>query len=314
MPARSVGVARHHPATRPNPGLALAGTCSLAAMNDDQPARPATADPARSFGSVAEAYDRGRPTYPADAVAWLAGGEAKVVLELAAGTGKLTRELVDQGHAVFATEPDEAMLALLRERVPEVSAKVATAEEIPANDRSVDVVVVAQAFHWFDHEVALAEIARVLKPGGHLALVWNSRDERIPWVRRMGDILGRQDLDTSSADHLVQSELFGFVEEAAFKHWQEVNRESILDLARSRSSFATMDDDERERNLARVLAFYDDYGRGMDGMQIPYVTRCYRAVVTDRGEQATAAPDEPSHEGPVVSDGTDTDMLLIDFR
>jgi len=283
-------------------------------MSDDHLETPATTDRARSFGSVAEAYDRGRPTYPAEAAAWLAGGEAKVVLELAAGTGKLTRELVDQGHAVFATEPDEAMLEVLRERVPEVSAKVATAESIPANDRSVDVVVVAQAFHWFDHDVALAEIARVLKPGGHLALVWNSRDERIPWVRRMGDILGRQDLDTSSADHLVQSEHFGFVEEATFKHWQEVNRETILDLARSRSTVTTMGEADREEHLARVLAFYDDYGRGMDGMQIPYVTRCYRAVVVDRDEATTSGPDEPSQEGPVVSDGSDTDMLLIDFR
>jgi ubiquinone/menaquinone biosynthesis C-methylase UbiE len=282
-------------------------------MTDELPETSAPTTPARSFGSVAEAYDRGRPAYPSDAVAWLAGGEAKVVLELGAGTGKLTRQLVDQGHAVFATEPDEAMLAVLRERVPEVSAKVATAEEIPANDRSVDVVVVAQAFHWFDHEVALAEIARVLKPGGHVALVWNSRDERIPWVRRMGDILGRQDLDTSSAQQLVHSGLFGFMEEATFKHWQEVNRESILDLARSRSHVATMDDAEREDHLASVLAFYDDYGRGMDGMQIPYVTRCYRAVVVDRDEPPTEAG-EPPQDGPVVSDGTDTDMLLIDFR
>jgi ubiquinone/menaquinone biosynthesis C-methylase UbiE len=282
-------------------------------MSDELPETPATIDRARSFGSVAEAYDRGRPAYPADAVAWLAGGEAKVVLELGAGTGKLTRQLVDQGHAVFATEPDEAMLAVLRDRVPEVSAKVATAEEIPANDRSVDVVVVGQAFHWFDHEAALPEIARVLKPGGHVALVWNSRDERIPWVRRMGDILGREDLDTSSAQQLVQSALFGFMEEASFKHWQEVNRESILDLARSRSSFATMDDAGREERLAELLAFYDDYGRGMDGMQIPYVTRCYRAVVVDRGEEP-ADPEDPSQDGPLVSDGTDTDMLLIDFR
>ena len=283
-------------------------------MSADQPETPATVDRARSFGSVAEAYDRGRPAYPAEAVGWLTGGEAKVGLALGAGTGKLTRELVDQGHAVFATEPDEAMLAILRERVPEVSAKVATAEEIPANDRSVDVVVVAQAFHWFDHEVALPEIARVLKPGGHLALVWNSRDERIPWVRRMGELLGRQDLDTGSAEHVVHSDLFGFMEEATFKHWQEVNRETILDMARSRSSFAVMAADEREDHLARVLAFYDDYGRGMDGMQIPYVTRCYRAVVVGRDEPATSDGDEASEGGPVVSDGTDTDMLLIDFR
>ena len=282
-------------------------------MSDDHRETSATVDLARSFGAVAEAYDRGRPSYPAEAVAWLAGGDAKVVLELAAGTGKLTRQLVDQGHAVFATEPDEAILEVLRERVPEVSAKVAAAESLPANDRSVDVVVVGQAFHWFDHEAALAEAARVLKPGGHLALVWNSRDERIPWVRRLGDLLGRQDLDTSSAGHLVQSELFGFVEEATFKHWQEVNRETILDLARSRSSFAAMEPDEREHNLARVRAFYDDYGRGMDGMQIPYVTRCYRAAVTG-GDDTGPGPDEREPDGPAVSDGTDTDMLLIDFR
>ncbi|MBC2932455.1 class I SAM-dependent methyltransferase [Nocardioides sp. zg-1228] len=282
-------------------------------MSDDHRETSATVDLARSFGPVAEAYDRGRPSYPAEAVAWLAGGDAKVVLELAAGTGKLTRQLVDQGHAVFATEPDEAMLEVLRARVPEVSAKVAAAESLPANDRSVDVVVVGQAFHWFDHEAALSEAARVLKPGGHLALVWNSRDERIPWVRRLGDLLGRQDLDTSSAGHLVQSELFGFVEEATFKQWQEVNRETILDLARSRSSFAAMEPDEREHNLARVRAFYDDYGRGMDGMQIPYVTRCYRAVVVDPDDTGPA-PDDEDPDGPVVSDGTDTDMLLIDFR
>ena len=190
---------------------------------------------------------------------------------------------------------------------------VATAEEIPANDRSVDVVVVAQAFHWFDHQAALPEIARVLKPGGHVALVWNSRDERIPWVRRMGGLLGRQDLDTSSAEQLVHSDLFGFMEEASFKHWQEVNRETILDMARSRSSFAMMDEAQRERHLAAVLAFYDDYGRGMDGMQIPYVTRCYRAVVVDRDDTGPS-PDGQEPDGPVVSDGSDTDMLLIDFR
>ena len=283
-------------------------------MSDELPETRPTVDRARSFGSVADAYDRGRPAYPAEAIGWLTGGEAKVVLELGAGTGKLTRQLVDAGHAVFATDPDEAMLEVLRERVPEVSARTATAEDIPANDRSVDVVVVAQAFHWFDHEVALAEIARVLKPGGHLALMWNSRDERIPWVRRMGDILGRQDSNTSSSQHLVHSDLFGFVEETSFKHWQEVNRETVLDLARSRSSFATMDDEERETHLAELLAFYDDYGRGMDGMRIPYVTRCFRAVVVDRDEQTTSDDDEPSQEGPVVSDGGDTDMLLIDFR
>ena len=143
----------------------------------------------QSFGAVAEAYDRGRPSYPADAVRWLLDGDAKIVLELGAGTGKLTRQMVDHGHAVFATEKDPAMLAVLEQRVPEVSAKVAGAEEIPANDRSVDVVVAAQAFHWFDHDVAIPEMARVLKPGGHAALVWNFFDQRIPWVRKLVEVM-----------------------------------------------------------------------------------------------------------------------------
>ena len=177
-----------------------------------------------------------------------------------------------------------------------------------------DVVVVAQAFHWLDHERALPEIARVLRPEGHLALVWNSRDERIPWVRRLGGTIGRQDADTSSVDAVVNSELFGFVEEKSFKHWQDVNRETFLDMARSRSSIATLGAEERAAKLAEVAALYDEYGRGMDGMQLPYVTRCFRAKVVDRDEETTNSAEDTSHDGPIVSDGTDTDMLLIDFR
>lgn len=292
-------------------------------MSDDQAAPHR--DPALSFGSVAGAYDRGRPGYPPAAVAWAVGQEPRIVLELGAGTGKLTAELVRQGHAVHATDPDPAMLEVLRERVPECSSRQASAEEIPANDRSVDVVVIGQAFHWFDHARALPEIARVLRPDGHVAIVHNERDTRIPWVRRLGALLGDQD-HLHEPEALVTSDLFGFVEDHSFKHWQDVNRESILDMALSRSTIAVLDDEEREARLEAVLAFYDDYGRGMDGMQIPYVTHCYRAAVVDRNDQTgsqaavdeadEAQPGEPGveHTGPIVSDGTDTDMLLIDFR
>jgi ubiquinone/menaquinone biosynthesis C-methylase UbiE len=280
---------------------------------------------ARSFGAVAAAYDRGRPSYPRDAAQWLVGGPARTVLELGAGTGKLTEHLVALGHDVIATDPDFDMLDLLSARAPGARVQQAPAEEIPLPDRSVDVVVAAQAFHWFDHDRALPEIARVLKPGGHLAVVWNGRDERIPWVRRLGDLLGRQDLDTSSADVLKSSGYFGFVEDRTFKQWQDVNRESILDMARSRSHIAVLDDEEREERLAAILAFYDDYGRGMDGMQLPYVVECFRAVVIDRPPAGIGDVDEPTDEGrrsdgdaaargPIVSDGSDTDMLLIDFR
>jgi ubiquinone/menaquinone biosynthesis C-methylase UbiE len=283
-------------------------------MTDDQPS-PAGPDRAQSFGPVADAYDRGRPGYPAEAASWLVGGEARVVLELGAGTGKLTAELVTQGHAVHATDPDRAMLDILEARVPGASAKVASAEEIPVNDRSVDVVVCATSFHWFDHERALPEIARVLKPGGHLALVWNVVDERIPWARRLIDVLGRQQERPSSDEVLVQSDLFGFVEQKSFAHWHDLNRESLVDYVASRSDVATLDADARAAKLAQVVALYDDYGRGMDGMQLPLTATCFRAVVVDRdGDPATEPDDDASQEGPIVSDGTDTDMLLIDFR
>ena len=284
---------------------------------------------ARSFGPVAAAYDRGRPGYPREAAAWLVGRDRAQVLELGAGTGKLTAELVALGHDVHATDPDEAMLAILTERVPEARTSVAAAEELPLADRSVDVVVAAQAFHWFDLDLALPEIARVLRPGGHLSLVWNQRDERIPWVKRLGRLIGTQEQEGDPSQPLVESGRFGFVEEKDFQIWQDVNRETILDLVRSRSNVAVLDDGAREAKLAEVLAFYDDYGRGMDGMQLPYVTRCFRATVlgspgaddgadpegTDERDVAGAADaDSPGSEATGPSDGTDTDLLLIDFR
>jgi ubiquinone/menaquinone biosynthesis C-methylase UbiE len=284
-------------------------------MSDEQPTPEDIQRWSGSFGAVAEAYDRGRPSYPAEAVAWLVGGEAKVVLELGAGTGKLTRELVAQDHAVYATEPDAAMLAVLEERVPGCSAKLAGAEEIPANDRSVDVVVAGQAFHWFDHEVALPEIARVLKPGGHLALAWNFFDQRIPWVRRLVEAMGEHSMTAASHEALVTSKLFGFVEDKAFPHWQDVNRETLVDTVASRSYISSLDEAAREARLDAVRALYDDYGRGHDGMQLAYRTECFRAQVVDRDEGPTTNPgDGASQEGPIISDGTDTDMLLIDFR
>jgi len=281
--------------------------------------------PARSFGSVVDAYDRARPSYPREAAVWLVGDRPTTVLELGAGTGKLTEVLVALGHDVHATDPDEAMLAKLRERLPDVRTSVAGAEEIPAADAAYDVVVSAQAFHWFDHERALPEIARVLKPGGRLAVVWNQRDERIPWVRRLGALIGSQDQQHSEGP-LVTSPLFGFVESEQFRFWQVVDRSSIQDLVLSRSNVAVLDEAGRAAKLAEVLAFYDDYGRGMDGMQLPYAATCFRARVVDRPKPAppepgpgagaddeggTAPADDP---GRVTDDGSDPDVLLIDFR
>ncbi len=271
-------------------------------------------DWAHSFGGVAEAYERGRPTYPVDAVRWLLGDHPQTVLELGAGTGKLTRVIAGLGHDVHATDPDEAMLQILERQLPGVRTAQASAEEIPLGDDSVDAVVAGQAFHWFDLDRALPEIARVLRPGGRICLVWNHRNEKIPWVRRLGTIIGTQEQQTDPAQALIFSELFGFVEDHEFTFWQGIDRHSVQDLVLSRSNVAVLDEAGRASKLAEVLAFYDEYGRGMDGMQLPYVTKCYRADLLDR-PQVAAAPDETdrgSDDPP--TDGPDDDMLLIDFR
>ncbi len=268
-------------------------------------------DPARSFGPVAEAYDRGRPTYPPKAAAWLTADQPVTVLELGAGTGKLTRQLVALGHDVHATDPDPEMLALLERDLPQVRVSQASAEEIPAGDRSYDVVVSAQAFHWFDLDRALPEIARVLKPRGRVSVVWNVRDERIPWVRRLGAIIGNPEQLSDPSEALEQSGLFGDVEHTTFGSRQQVDRESIQDLVRSRSSVATLGEADRAARLQKVAELYDEYGRGMDGMQLPYVVSCFRAAALERASFGVPADDNPTDDS---SDGSTTDMLLIDFR
>jgi ubiquinone/menaquinone biosynthesis C-methylase UbiE len=150
-------------------------------------------DPALSFGSVADAYDRGRPSYPLEAAAWLTGRTPSTVVELGAGTGKFTDRLLELRHDVLATDPSDEMLGHLRLRHPDLRVATAPAEAVPVATRSVDTVVAAQAFHWFDADAALREAARMLKPEGRIGLVWNQRDERIPWVRKLGAIIGNQD-------------------------------------------------------------------------------------------------------------------------
>ncbi|HEY2879523.1 class I SAM-dependent methyltransferase [Nocardioides sp.] len=289
-------------------------------MSDEQPPTGnAEHEPdwAHSFGGVADAYERGRPTYPSEAVRWMLGEHPLTVLELGAGTGKLTRVLTDLGHDVQATDPDAAMLQILEKEVPGARTAQASAEDIPLGDASVDAVIAAQAFHWFDLGRALPEVARVLRPGGRLCLVWNTRNEKIPWVRRLGAIIGTQEQLRDPAEALIFSELFGFVEDREFTHWQTIDRQSVQDLVLSRSNVAVLDEEARAAKLAEVLAFYDEFGRGMDGMQLPYVTRCFRADVLDRppADRGDGGSDDEGRSGDdPPADGPDDDMLLIDFR
>jgi SAM-dependent methyltransferase len=231
---------------------------------------------AASFEGVAGVYERARPEYPADAVEWLVG-DARRVLDLGAGTGKLTRRLLTRGREVVAVDPSGAMLAELRRAVPGIEALVGTAEAVPLPDASFDAVAVAQAFHWFDHGPALAEIARVLRPGGVLAIVWNARDEREPWVQRLGEVIGVERVDTAELRAAVApSGLFGPLEYATFAHEQRIGRDALLELVASRSYCATREPSERAEILEEVARVFDEFAS--DGeVLLPYLVDAYRA-------------------------------------
>jgi SAM-dependent methyltransferase len=238
---------------------------------------PKARGPFTAFAEVAGAYERGRPTYSEDAVRWLVGEEPRDVVDLGAGTGKLTRVLAALGHRVTAVEPLDAMRGQLEAAVPGVTAVSGNAETIPLEDASVDVVACAQAFHWFDHAVALPEIARVLRPGGRLALVWNTRDDRETWVSQLSEIIGNESVaETDVTAPIRASGRFEPVETAEFRFEQALDRETLLDLVVSRSYCAKLTEADREPILAAVAKLYDETA-GEGGVRLAYVTECFRA-------------------------------------
>jgi ubiquinone/menaquinone biosynthesis C-methylase UbiE len=215
----------------------------------------------RAFSGVADEYERGRATYPADGVAWLCEalgiGAGTRVLDLAAGTGKLTRLLVAARADVTAVEPlDEMRAALVG-----VEALDGTAEAIPLADGSVDAVTVAQAFHWFDGERALAEIHRVLRPGGGLGLIWNRADTSVEWVARLDEVISSAPWDDIPRVRtgtwrraFEETGLFTPLEEREFGHEVEADAASIRARVESISFVARLPQDERAEVLARVDA------------------------------------------------------------
>lgn len=238
---------------------------------------PKVRGPYTAFAEVADAYERGRPGYPEQAVRWLAGDEPADVVDLGAGTGKLTRALVGLGHRVTAIEPLDEMRAELEAAVPSARALPGSAEAMTLADASVDVVTSAQAFHWFDHDDALPEIARVLRREGRIALVWNSRDDRDPWMARLSAIIGNESVTESDVvPILAASGLFGPVETATFAFEQVLDRDGLLDLVLSRSYLAKLPPAEREPVLEAVGTLYDETADA-EGVRLAYVTDCYRA-------------------------------------
>ncbi len=241
--------------------------------------------PARSFDGVADAYLRARPSYPAAAVEWvLERAPGRRVVDLAAGTGKLTQVLVAAGADVTAVEPLPNMRAHLERAVPGVPALDGTAEAIPVAGGSADAVLVAQAFHWFEADRALREIARVLVPGGVLGLLWNLRDERVAWVAELtaalggaGDVLARSRL---LAEAPVRHPAFTDVERAEFANPEPFDRARLLEWAASTSSVATLAGPRRDEVLGRIGQIADEHPglRGRSEFAMPFVTVVVRAA------------------------------------
>jgi SAM-dependent methyltransferase len=244
---------------------------------------------ATSFGAAAATYERARPSYPDQAIGWLLPPGARRVLDLGAGTGKLTRGLRDRGLDVVAVEPSAGMRRQLARVLPGVPALAGTAEQIPLADQAVDAVLVAQAWHWVDPARAAPEVARVLRRGGRLGLLWNIRDERADWVARLGAILhGHGDPERASASDQVSAAPvigppFGPVERFDVEWTRRTAPGEIIDLVASRSYIITMPPPEREAVLSRVQRLLDTHPdlAGAAGISLPYVTRCSRASLAD---------------------------------
>jgi SAM-dependent methyltransferase len=213
------------------------------------------------FGGGAEAYERGRPGYSADAIAWLAEklslGPRRTVLDLGAGTGKLSRLLVETGARVIAVEPIEEMRRLL-ETVTGVEALAGAAEAIPLPDASVDACTIAQAFHWFEPVVALAEIHRVLRPGSALGLLWNRLDEADPLTAAFAAVLARYRAHAPVGyawwEAYDRADLFTPIELRTFANVQELDAETIADRLVSESSIAVLPEEQRRQAVRAVQA------------------------------------------------------------
>ncbi len=228
---------------------------------------------------AAQAYERGRPGYPEAAVDWLLPAGARDVVDLGAGTGKLTRQLADRGLDVVAVEPSDGMRAELARTLPGVPVLAGTAERMPLPDGSADAVLVAQAWHWVDQVVAVPEVVRVLRPGGRLGLIWNSRDESVGWVARLGRIM--RSLADDPTEMIVElGAAFEPVERRVLRWRHRLGPDGLRDLVASRSYVITAPPAERHRVHREVdeLLAGDPELAGRAEFDLPYLATCVRAT------------------------------------
>ena len=233
-------------------------------------------------------YEAARPSYPPDAVRWFVENlrltPGHRVADVAAGTGKLTRLLVPTGAELLAVEPVPGMRTTFRRLLPEVPLVAATAEAMPFTAAALDAITVAQAWHWFDHDRATAEAARVLRPGGRLGLVWNARDRTEPWVDEVWSIMDRVEKHAPWRDHenwrdSATSAMpgFGALHDAQFRHTQQITPEGVVQRVASVSHVAVLAEPEQAKVLAEVRGVLTTHPavRGRETVEIPYRVDCF---------------------------------------
>ena len=240
-----------------------------------------------SFGSVAADYDRYRPPPPPQAIDWLIPPGSSALLDLAAGTGAVTRELIGRAPRIIAVEPDERMRAVLTARCPQAEVLDGRGEDIPLPDASVDAVVISSAWHWLDPERAVPEITRVLRSGGALGVIWVSRDTREPWVAEFNQLMresreadrapderpaGRRRREVSFPPGTPMSA----VEEHAVEYTLPMTKDDLFGLLGTYSGVITLDPDRRAAFAERARDFLDR--QPWDETDLPMVCRCLRST------------------------------------
>ena len=252
-----------------------------------------------SFGRAASDYAENRPDYAQAAVDWaLALAPGPRVLDLGAGTGKLTATLAAAGADTTAVEPDAAMLGELRRALPDVRALAGSAEAIPLPDASVDAVVAGNAMHWFDMDVAGPEIARVLVPGGTLSGLWNVVDDGVEWVDELARVSGAEAIgprDTPASwraetggAHLPKASpiaVFGSAEQAAFPHGQSRTADSLVATLATRAGMLVMSAHDRESRLSEIRAFLAGRPETAEGEFILPMLTCVLRVRRSRANE-----------------------------
>lgn len=239
---------------------------------------------ATSFGAAADEYDRLRPGYPAEAVRWAVGGAVgaagRRVVDVGAGTGILTRTLLADGHRVTAVEPDPAMLARLTATSPGAHPLAGSAEALPLPDDTADAIVAGQAYHWFDHDRAHTEAARVLRPGGVLAAIWNHRDDTVGWVAALTAIADGVRGHGDPPAPASFGPLFAPVERAEFRHSTPHTADTLVRLMRTRSYYLVAGPQTRARieaDVRELVATHPDLA-GQPCFALPYRTTVFRAA------------------------------------